>query len=362
MFFGKSFIAVCVLAVCSLLLREGIRKVLISLFGHYGMECKYSKAGPGLDRGILPMWRDAVVSIGALMVNVFLAGLGFAGWMFSQTYALPSAARKIFHVLMFVNLVFLTIESLVVAPSYGRDILYTIKVKKYAAKGVKKFFMDVLDCAAGVLVWGSLPFAIGAAIAAVDCFDLNPVFVQAFWVTLLLALKRVLDAYESINRLKAAECGLVVAQYELANTYYLRKCYTEAVKWFRAAAEQGYADAQFILGCCYAEGDSVKQDAEEAVRWYRAAAEQGYAGAQLNLGCCYAKGDGVKQNAEEAVKWFRAAAEQGYAGAQYNLGCCYENGMGVTIDREEAVVWYRRAAKQGQKKAKEALSRLGYAE
>ena len=34
----------------------------------------------------------------------------------------------------------------------------------------------------------------------------------------------------------------------------------------------------------YDEGEDVPQDHAEAVRWYRRAAEQGYAGAQFNLG------------------------------------------------------------------------------
>ena len=53
----------------------------------------------------------------------------------------------------------------------------------------------------------------------------------------------------------------------------------------------------------------------EAVRYFRLAAEQGHAGAQYNLGVCYTKGYGVTQNYIEAVKYFRLAAEQGHAEA-----------------------------------------------
>lgn len=35
---------------------------------------------------------------------------------------------------------------------------------------------------------------------------------------------------------------------------------------------------------------------EEAVKWYRKAAEQGYAGAQFELAGCYAEGKGVANN------------------------------------------------------------------
>ena len=45
-------------------------------------------------------------------------------------------------------------------------------------------------------------------------------------------------------------------------------------------AELGDAGAQGSLGWMYATGEGVLQDDAEAVRWYRLAAEQGYAGAQ----------------------------------------------------------------------------------
>ena len=96
--------------------------------------------------------------------------------------------------------------------------------------------------------------------------------------------------------------------------------YTEAVKWYRKAAEQGNADAQCNLGWMYSTGRGVTQSDEEAVKWYRKAAEQGDATAQNNLGLKYANGRGVTQSDEEAVKWYRKAAEQGNADAQCKIG------------------------------------------
>ena len=55
----------------------------------------------------------------------------------------------------------------------------------------------------------------------------------------------------------------------------------------------------------------MAKDEVEAVKWYRKAAEQNYAEAQYNLGCCYANGQGVAKDEVEAVKWFRKAAEGG---------------------------------------------------
>ena len=73
-----------------------------------------------------------------------------------------------------------------------------------------------------------------------------------------------------------------------------------ALQWYRQAADQGYAAAQFCLGFAYKYGEGVKQSNEEAVRWYRQAAEQGDAAAQFCLGNAYKYGEDVKQSDEEA--------------------------------------------------------------
>jgi TPR repeat protein len=62
-------------------------------------------------------------------------------------------------------------------------------------------------------------------------------------------------------------------------------------------------------------GRGVAQDDAEAARWYRLAAEQGHAGAQFNLGIMFANGRGVGQDDAEAARWYRLAAEQGHADA-----------------------------------------------
>ena len=142
--------------------------------------------------------------------------------------------------------------------------------------------------------------------------------------------------------------------------HYDKKNYTEAVKWYRKAAEQGFANAQYNLGYCYAHGEGVTQDYYEAVKWYRKAAAQGFARAQCNLGACYYNGEGVTKDYAEAVKWYRKAAEKGNACAQFNLGLCYEFAKGVTKDYAEAVKWYRKAAEQGYVNAQYNLGNCYY--
>ena len=65
----------------------------------------------------------------------------------------------------------------------------------------------------------------------------------------------------------------------------------------------------------YANGQGVPQDYAAAVSWYRKAAEQGYAAAQFNLGVMYDKGQGVPQDYVQAHKWWNLAAANGDADA-----------------------------------------------
>lgn len=111
-----------------------------------------------------------------------------------------------------------------------------------------------------------------------------------------------------------------IAQYNQGISYYNVQNYTEAVKCFRIAANQGCADAQF---------------------W---------------LGYCYLKGLGEEHNDDYiALLWLEKSAEQGNAKAQYCIGWCYENGRGRKIDKETAMQWYRKSAAQGYEKAIQKL-------
>ena len=57
-------------------------------------------------------------------------------------------------------------------------------------------------------------------------------------------------------------------------------------------------------------GEGVPQAAAEAGRWYRLAAEQGVAEAQFNLGLMYANSEGVLQDDVAAHMWLNLAAAQ----------------------------------------------------
>ena len=153
-----------------------------------------------------------------------------------------------------------------------------------------------------------------------------------------------------------SEKGDAQSQYDLGGVFFFGnlgvvKDGVEAVKWWRKAAEQNLAKAQYNLGWCYNKGEGVAKDEAEGVRWYRKAAEQNLAKAQFELGFCYEGGEGVAKDEVEAVKWYRKAAEQNLSLAQYNLGLCCFDGRGVAKDEVEAVKWWRKAAEQNDASA-----------
>ena len=82
------------------------------------------------------------------------------------------------------------------------------------------------------------------------------------------------------------------------------------MRWFRLAAAQGFAVAQFNLGGMYAIGRGVPEDDTEAVRWYRLAADQGDAFSQVILGVKYRNGEGTPQDFVEAHMWANLGALQ----------------------------------------------------
>jgi TPR repeat protein len=89
----------------------------------------------------------------------------------------------------------------------------------------------------------------------------------------------------------------------------------------------------------YGAGAGVTSDEAVARQWYRRAAEQGEADAQFTLGNLYYGGLGVPQDYAEAAKWFRQAADRGHARAQHQLSLMYQHGYGVRRNLVLAHMW-----------------------
>jgi hypothetical protein len=147
-------------------------------------------------------------------------------------------------------------------------------------------------------------------------------------------------------RARATE-GDVVAQFSLgAFLYYGGTDPPQAEQWFRQAAAQGYAPAEFQMGQLYDLGVGVAQDPVQALAWYRTAASHGSAAGQRMVGDFYRSGRGVAPDPAEAVLWYRRAAAADDIRGQYHLAEMYFTGSGVPRDYASAYVWYAIAAGQ----------------
>ena len=205
-----------------------------------------------------------------------------------------------------------------------------------------------------------------------------------------------------------AENGDADAQFRLAGLFGAGEV-GQAIHWYRAAAEQGHAQAQYSLAFRYENGLGVSADTAEALKWHLLAAEQGNIfsktfvsdfaesekirselqsaeqgdpEAQLRIAVRYVEGDGVPQDDLEALKWHmlaaaqgmsesedyvdaylvaealqkdQLAAEQGEPNAQFNLATRYSEGNGLPKSNVEAIKWYRKAAENGHLQAQYTL-------
>jgi len=141
----------------------------------------------------------------------------------------------------------------------------------------------------------------------------------------------------------------VATLYSLGGPIVPNRNNSEAARWWRKAAEQDYAKAQYELGCLLVRSweDDVPKDYGQAAQWFRKAAEQDVwesRNAQYELGLLYEEGHGVPQDYGQAAQWFRKAAEGGRGDeeeeAMLHLGALYEQGQGVPRSKVAAYALY----------------------
>ena len=123
-------------------------------------------------------------------------------------------------------------------------------------------------------------------------------------------------------------------------------------------ALQGDAQAAFELGEMHASGVGMPESNTEAVRWYRIAAEKGNVKAQSLIGTAYHRGIGLKVDDVQATDWLSKAADQMDPLAQFQLGEGFESGWAGQRDNAEAYKWYLLSASQGYTKANKKVTAI----
>jgi TPR repeat protein len=75
-----------------------------------------------------------------------------------------------------------------------------------------------------------------------------------------------------------------------------------------------------MLGTLFLTGQGgVTRDPKEAAHWWKMAAEQGYAPAQYNLGGMYSRQLNADLSLDDAKHWLALAADQGHRAAEKEL-------------------------------------------
>ena len=172
-----------------------------------------------------------------------------------------------------------------------------------------------------------------AMLLLVPAFIYSVYSVQRLWLCEPLAFSRLGHAQLCTARL-----------YERGEGGAIRNQGT-ARYWYRAAAEQGVAEAEYQVA-------GFTRDREQKLDWYSRAADQGDAGAAYRLYWLL-----EKDEPEMAVQRLQLAVHAGHAGALYRMGVLHQGGYtGVDKDLERTRTLWLRAAEGGYITAMRALA------
>jgi len=159
-----------------------------------------------------------------------------------------------------------------------------------------------------------------------------------------------------------ADEGQADAQYVMGVLYDnglgVDKDAEAASAWFVKAADQDQVQAMFMLGVMNMRGEGGQKDAAAAAKWWRRAAEAGDAPSQFNLAMLTARGEGVEKDVDAAARLYRISADQGFPMAQVNLGIAYAKGEGVPKDMVQAHAWFAIAAQRVPEQMRPGIERL----
>ena len=87
-----------------------------------------------------------------------------------------------------------------------------------------------------------------------------------------------------------AACPAVAGPYEDSVAAFQRGDYTTAFQILKPMADGGDARSQYTVGALYAEVKAVQKNYSEAAKWFRRSAEQGFAGGQYGLPYTHPRG------------------------------------------------------------------------
>jgi uncharacterized protein len=122
---------------------------------------------------------------------------------------------------------------------------------------------------------------------------------------------------------------------------------TDAAMRMKDEAGRLESDALEKIGDMYQKGDELPRRSSEAINWYRKAAENGDGRVQIKLANLLLQNQGASPDFVEAHRLCEKAASLRYSPGAYCMGQIYDHGWGVGRDLQQAAKWYGDAASMG---------------
>lgn len=144
----------------------------------------------------------------------------------------------------------------------------------------------------------------------------------------------------------------------MENQEQTREERVDAAVQMKQLAQEGNAQAQYLMGLLYRDGTLVIPDTERAQYWMEQAATQNVPAAQYSLGKLLLSDDPLVHDPDQGIRWLKAAAQNGNNYAAYDLGKEYLSGKHVLKNTEKAAEYLRQAAQGDNPWAQYLLGKL----
>jgi len=155
--------------------------------------------------------------------------------------------------------------------------------------------------------------------------------------------RTAIEWYERAARSGVPEYEIALGQILCDSDFPDTENFHAGYRWILRAARKGHPGAQYWIARELATGENRRRNPKLAAHWYRMAAGQGLASAQYNLGIIYLEGDGVPKSRARAHRWILKAADGGEILAKALVADAYASGeAGFPIDPAKAAYWRKR--------------------
>ena len=128
---------------------------------------------------------------------------------------------------------------------------------------------------------------------------------------------------------------------------------SQIISRVRRLADRGDVEAQFALAISLATGQFAVKDDSEAVAWFRKAADQGLALRRTASARCTPSAAAWPRTTPRPSPGIARPPTRDSPTRRTTSAVMYADGRGVAKDDAQAVAWYRKAADQGQRRRPE---------